>query len=239
MTTGLLVLEIRSHHWITEKGWITLMEGASQTPQMAICPYCHEFHVVLDGTADLDITIVCSKCGKHYHINTLTQNPDKKRPQFNDFDVPLPHKLKCPYGCGYTILNRTPVDTIISVMCPKDNRFFRANLLTGRTWGTASQKKPKGWPHLYNWIIWVRHTDWVAQGCLRLRKDRIRVTSTHVSFYGFAKRQPPNRPEYTLFFSAYFRSFFVYLKQNSNKKLRWNLFQTRQSVSGLRFTLEV
>ena len=113
----------------------------------AVCPYCLEIHIIYDNTEDINITIVCEKCHGHYSINLLTLKTTKKRSSFsknaNDEDMQLIHKLKCPYCGKYAVLNQTPVDTIISVKCPNDNRYFRANLLTGRTWCTAAQPNNK------------------------------------------------------------------------------------------------
>jgi len=53
----------------------------------------------------------------------------------------LTHKLRCP-SCskGYVLYNK-PVDEIVSLQCPKCNRFFRGNLLYGRTWMMKAPKK--------------------------------------------------------------------------------------------------
>ena len=120
------------------------MNHETHKTKATACPHCRESHVILEGAADLDITIVCAKCRKHYRVNLLTQKTAKKRSQSSadDNDVPLLHKLKCPYDkCTYVVYNQMPVETIISVMCPKHSRIFRANLASGRTWKTAPLKK--------------------------------------------------------------------------------------------------
>ena len=116
------------------------MNHEIQLHYTAACPYCRESHIAYKEAQDIDITIVCPNCGNHYGINLLTTQATKKR-NISDSDVPLPHKLRCPYGCGYTVLNKTPVNTIISVMCPKCKRYFRAKLINGRTLQSAPQKK--------------------------------------------------------------------------------------------------
>ena len=118
------------------------MTGTPKTNQVAACPYCNSHLVVLDSAED-EITIVCPQCHGHYSVNTRTMRTTKRRSggkaKDNDNETPLLHKLRCPYGCGYSVLNKTPVDTIISVMCPKCKKIFRANLQTGRTWPSKSQ----------------------------------------------------------------------------------------------------
>jgi len=116
------------------------MKNENLTPKADTCPYCYENHNIHEGTKDCTITIICQKCNKHFLINLLTRVVTKKHHiSDGDNDALLTHKCRCPFGCRYAIFNKTPVDTIISVMCPKCNRFFRANLLNRRTWKTKAQ----------------------------------------------------------------------------------------------------
>ena len=107
------------------------------------CPYCDKEFGPLVG--EDNITIVCSNCNGHFGVNLKTQKVSRKRSgrrikQEDDNDVPLTIELKCPYCRKYSVLNKQQADTIISVGCMKCKNYFRANLMTGRTWQVAPRK---------------------------------------------------------------------------------------------------
>jgi len=106
--------------------------------ELAACPNCGDEAPELNGTEDVEMTIVC-ECGNHYNVNlTVSEGPhghDGKQDliEINN-KTHLPIKLACPIpGCKYYIRNKNPSNTIVSVKCPRCNRFFIANLRTGTT----------------------------------------------------------------------------------------------------------
>jgi len=120
------------------------MDNSSKT-QTTTCPYCHESYIILETVGNLDITIVCPHCRNHFCIHLPSFRTTKKKLkqkafQTNDDDTELLLKLRCAYGCSYYIYYKNVTDEIISVICPKCGKVFRANLESGRTW--ASKARP-------------------------------------------------------------------------------------------------
>ena len=108
------------------------------------CPYCYKNHIVLEGTENIEVTIVCSECANHYSVNLMSLKTKNKRSvkgnNAADNDTSLSYKLKCPHGCRYYLLYGNKADTIVGVKCVVCGRFFRGNLFSGRTWATKAQK---------------------------------------------------------------------------------------------------
>ena len=118
---------------------------ATLKPQKtAICPFCRKSRIILESSADTDVTIVCTECNGHYSIDLTTLRTTKKRSakknEFADNDTTLSYKLKCPHGCKHYILYDNKVDALIGGKCSVCDRYFRGNLLTGRTWATKAQR---------------------------------------------------------------------------------------------------
>jgi len=120
------------------------MNDTVESQKMTICPYCHESRIILESTMEGDVTIVCAECNGHFIINLMTMKTTKKRTLKKagvaDNDTALLYKLKCPHGCKHYILYDNKVDAIVGDRCSICRRFFRGNLLYGRTWSTKAQR---------------------------------------------------------------------------------------------------